>query len=92
MLQGINLNHHAILLNVVMRRSFGMMIIVVAVDAWLGEGGEIFGWRWLDNPPPIHKCMICIFQSDLLRTPYSVLTHKYVHAHVSAWIQSAYVR
>ena len=34
-----------------------MMIIVVAVDAWLGEGGEIVGWRWaiLDNPPPIHK-------------------------------------
>ena len=33
---------------------FKLLSYVVVVDAWLGEGGEIFGRRWaiLDDPPP----------------------------------------
>ena len=33
---------------------FKLLSYVVVVNAWLGEGGKIFGRRWaiLDDPPP----------------------------------------
>ena len=37
---------------------FKLLSYVDVVDAWLGESGENFVWRWaiLDNPPPYWPC------------------------------------
>ena len=56
MLQRINLNHLAILFDIVMRKftydiypvisKFKLLSSVVVVDIWFGEVGEILGRRW----------------------------------------------
>ena len=56
MLQRINLNHLAILFDIVMRKftydiypvisKFKLLSSVVVVDIWFGEVGEILGQRW----------------------------------------------
>lgn len=68
----VNVNHHAILLDIVTRRKFRYdgyltisviklllsVVVVAVVDGWLGEVREIFGRRWaiLDDPSILHTC------------------------------------
>lgn len=75
----VNVNHHAILLDIVTRRKFRydgyltisvikllLSVVVVVVDGWSGEVREILvgGWAILDDPSPYY-----IHATTSLRSP-----------------------
>ncbi len=76
----VNVNHHAILLDIVTRRKFRydgyltisvikllLSVVVVVVDGWLGEVREILvgGWAILDDPSPYYHFITLAHQRVL---------------------------